>query len=178
MGLRLARIRSAIVVAPLVVAFAALGGCSTAGIGGDAVATTGSVAAPSPEPVVSKPLDEVKDDLALGKEHFRAGNFGLAELHFRKSVESSAGSPEAWLGLAAAYDEMKRFKLADRAYGEALKLTGPSAELLNNRGYSYLLRGDLRRASKDLSAAAALDPENERIQNNLKILDRNARKRV
>ena len=36
----------------------------------------------------------------------------------------------------------------------------------------------MRRASKDLSAAAALDPENERIQNNLKILDRNARKRV
>jgi Flp pilus assembly protein TadD len=172
MGLRLARIRSAIIVAPLVVALAALGGCSTP------ILSTGTVAEPSPPPAASKPLDEVKDDLALGKEHFRAGNFGLAEMHFRKAVESSAGNPEAWLGLAAAYDEMKKFKLADRAYGEALKLTGPSAELLNNRGYSFLLRGDLRRASKDLSAAAALDPENERIHNNLKILDGKARKRV
>jgi len=176
MGLRFARIRAALVVAPLVIAFAALGGCSTAGIGADAALTTGTVAEVTP--AVSKPLDAVKDDLTLGKEHFRAGNFGLAEMHFRKAVETTAGNPEAWLGLAAAYDEMKRFKLADRAYGEALKLTGPSAELLNNRGYSYLLRGDMRRASKDLSAAAALDPENERIQNNLKILDRNARKRV
>lgn len=162
-------------VAPLLVVLAALGGCSMPGIGGNI--TTGAIAASAPSPV-SKPLDEVKDDLALGKEHFRAGNFGLAEMHFRKAVETSASNPEAWLGLAAAYDEMKRFKLADRAYGEALKLTGPSAEILNNRGYSYMLRGDLGRASKDLSAAAALDPENERIQNNLKILDRNARKRV
>ena len=174
MGLRLARIRSGIVVAPLVAAFAALGGCS-AGLSGDI--TTGAIAGASTPPA-SKPLDAVKDDLTLGKEHFRAGNFGLAEMHFRKAVETSAGNPEAWLGLAAAYDEMKRFKLADRAYGEAFKLTGPSVEILNNRGYSYMLRGDLRRASKDLSAAAALDPDNERIQNNLKILDRNARKRV
>jgi Flp pilus assembly protein TadD len=158
----------------LVLVFAALGGCS--GLSADI--TTGAIGGAGAPPAASKPLDEVKDDLALGKEHFRAGNFGLAEMHFRKAVETNAGNPEAWLGLAAAYDEMKRFKLADRAYGEAIKLTGRSAELLNNRGYSYMLRGDLRRASKDLSAAAALDPENERIQNNLRILDRNARKRV
>jgi Flp pilus assembly protein TadD len=176
MDLRLARIRRLAAVAPLMLALAATGGCSTAGLGLDTVLTTGTVAAASPAP--TKPLDEVKDDLALGKEHFRAGNHGLAELHFRRAVESSSGNPEAWLGLAAAYDEMKRFKLADRAYGEALKLTGPSAEFLNNRGYSYLLRGDLRRASKDLSAAAALDPQNERIRNNLGLVDRQARKRV
>jgi Flp pilus assembly protein TadD len=177
MGLRLTRIRRLAAVAPLVLALAAVGGCSTAGFGLDSALTTGTVAvSPAPEP--TKPLDEVKDDLALGKEHFRAGNHGLAELHFRRAVESSSGNAEAWLGLAAAYDEMKRFKLADRAYGEALKLIGPSAEFLNNRGYSYLLRGDLRRASKDLSAAAALDPQNERIRNNLGILDRQARKRV
>ena len=178
MGLRLSRIRPLILLAPLALACAALGGCSTAPVGVDAALTTASIEPVPAVPALSKPLDEVKDDLALGKDHFRAGNFGLAELHFRKAVETSTGNAEAWLGLAAAYDEMKRFKLADRAYAQALKLLGPSAELLNNRGYSYLLRGDMRRASKDLSAAAALDPENERIQNNLKILDGKARKRV
>ena len=85
--------------------------------------------------------------------------------------------PAAWLGLAASYDQMKRWNLADRAYAQALKITGPTPEFLNNRGYSYLLRGDVRRASEDLSLAAAKDPENEHIQNNLKSLDGKIRKR-
>ena len=59
-----------------------------------------------------------------------------------------------------------------------LKLTGPTAELFNNRGYSFLLRGDIRRASQDLTAAQAIDPEDERIQNNLRSLDRRVRRRV
>jgi Flp pilus assembly protein TadD len=124
------------------------------------------------------PLDEIKDDLGLGKYHFRAQNYGLAELHFRRAVEATPGRAEAWIGLAASYDQMKRWDLADRAYNEALKITGPTPELLNNRGYSYLLRGDIRRASQDLTTAAAKDPENERIHNNLKSLDARARKRV
>jgi Flp pilus assembly protein TadD len=177
---RVARIRRALRLAPLVIAAAALGACSATKPGmsaADAGLTTGALAvtsAPAPEP--AKPLDEVKDDLTLGKEHFRATNYGLAELHFRRAVETT-GDAEAWLGLAATYDELKRFELADRAYREILKRTGPTPELLNNRGYSYLLRGDFRRASQDLSAAVAKDPGNERIQNNLKALDLRVRRR-
>jgi tetratricopeptide (TPR) repeat protein len=140
------------------------------------MAVTEVAVAPGAPP--TKPLDEIKDDLTLGKEHYRARNYGLAELHFRRAVEARRGDPEAWLGLAAAYDQLKRFGLADRAYRQVVKLTGPTAEVLNNRGYSYLLRGNLRRASQDLSAAAAIDPGNERIQNNLRLLDRRARGRV
>lgn len=124
------------------------------------------------------PLDEIKDDLGLGKFHFRAQNYGLAELHFRRAVETQPGQTEAWVGLAASYDQLERWELADRAYGEAIKLAGPTADILNNRGYSYLLRGDIRRASQDLSAAAAKDPANELIQNNLRTLDERARKRA
>jgi Flp pilus assembly protein TadD len=124
------------------------------------------------------PADEIKDDLGLGKMHFRKGNYGLAELHFRKTVEATPGDAEGWIGLAASYDQMKRWELADRAYAQALKITGPTPAFLNNRGYSYMLRGDVRRASKDLSAAAVQDPENEQIQNNLQALDVQARKRV
>ena len=139
-------------------------------------ATTGTTAvAVSPAP--SKPLDAVKSDLDLGKEHYRAGHFGLAELHFRRAVENERGDAEAWLGLAATYDRLRRFDLADRAYSEALAITGPSAAFLNNRGYSYMLRGDVRRASEDLSRAAAADPDDERIQVNLRALDQRARRR-
>jgi Flp pilus assembly protein TadD len=174
MMLRLARIGRVLRLAPLVVAAAALGACSAAlpGARGDVELTTASIAQ---EP--AKPLDEVKDDVGLGKEHYRATNYGLAEMHFRRAVETAGGDAEAWLGLAASYDQLKRFELADRAYAQVLKLSGPTPELLNNRGYSYLLRGDLRRASQDLSAASAKDPDNERIRNNLKALDGRARRR-
>jgi Flp pilus assembly protein TadD len=119
--------------------------------------------------------ETIKDDLGLGKFHFRAQNYGLAEMHFRRAVETTPGNAEGWIGLAASYDQLKRWELADRAYAQAFKITGPTAAFLNNRGYSYLLRGDVRRASQDLSQAAAKDPQNERIRNNLKTLDSRAR---
>ena len=119
---------------------------------------------------VPTPLDEIKDDVALGKEHYQATNYGLAELHFRRAAQTSRKNAEAWLGLAASYDRLKRFDLADRAYREVLRLTGPTPELLNNRGFSYLLRGALGQAKQDLETARAKDPENERILNNLAAL--------
>ncbi len=82
---------------PLWAAFAALGACTTTET--PAVETTAALAvAPSRSP------EEPKDDKMLGKEHYRAQNFGLAELHFRRAVERHKDDPEAWLGLAAAYD--------------------------------------------------------------------------
>ncbi len=155
---------------PLVVALQ-LAACTWTEASIDATATLApSQSSPAP--------DEPKSDLALGKEHFRAQNYGLAELHFRRAVESEKANPEAWLGLAAAYDQLKRFKLADRAYAQAERLMGRTPEFLNNRGYSYLLRGDLGRASEDLSAALAADPQNERIRNNLAALEARARRRM
>jgi|RhiMethySRZTD1v2_1073278.scaffolds.fasta_scaffold637906_1 Flp pilus assembly protein TadD len=146
-----------------------LGACqSFPGFGETDVAATSAT-----QPILhtSPPADQIKDDVGLGKQHFRSQNYGLAEAHFRRAVESEPRNPEAWLGLAASYDELKRWELADRAYGEAFRLTGPTAEFLNNRGYSYLLRGDVRQARRDLAAAAAKRPDSELIQNNLQALN-------
>ena len=63
------------------------------------------------------------------------------------------------------------FDLADRAYGAAVKLTGDTPSLLNNEGYSYMLRGDLRKASALLDKALKLDPANETTLNNRKLLN-------
>jgi len=116
------------------------------------------------------------DDLQLGKRHFREQNFGLAEKHFRRAVESSPGpverDTEAWLGLAASYDRLRRFELADRAYAQAIKLAGPKPEILNNQGYSYILRGDYRKARTKLAAAQARDPGNPYIRNNIELLEK------
>jgi hypothetical protein len=53
-----------------------------------------------------------------------------------------------------------RFDLADRSYAAAAKLVGDTPSLLNNEGYSYMLRGDLRRARAKFDAALSLDPGN------------------
>lgn len=111
------------------------------------------------------------DDLSLGKKYYRAAQYGNAEKHFRRAVEKNAKDAEAWLGLAASYDRLKRFDLADRAYEQVIRLIGPTAEILNNQGYSYILRGDHHRARAKLLEAQAKDPSNPYVKNNLDLLD-------
>src|SRR5258708_28822497 len=103
----------------------------------------------------------------LGKKQYLAGNFGVAERYYRRAVEGHPRDAEAWVGLAAAYDRLRRFDLADRAYDQAVAIIGPTAEVLNNRGYSFMLRGDYARARTTLLAAATKDPKNPYIKNNL-----------
>jgi Flp pilus assembly protein TadD len=111
------------------------------------------------------------DDLSLAKQFFRDGNYGLAERYFRRAAEAGPRDAEAWLGLAASYDRLKRFNLADRAYGQVLRLAGPTPEVLNNIGYSYMLRGDYARAGQKLREAEAKDPENPYVKGNLTLLE-------
>ena len=112
-----------------------------------------------------------KDDLGLGKRHYKEENYGLAEKHFRKAVEAQPRSAEAWVGLAASYDRLRRFDLADRAYDQAINLLGPTPEILNNQGFSYMLRGDYKLARKKLAAAQSKDPDSAYIQNNINLLN-------
>lgn len=113
------------------------------------------------------PSDEY---LRMGKVHFRNGDYGLAELNFRKAVEVTPNDTEAWLGLAASYDQLRRFDLADRAYEKVLAFAERDPIVLNNAGYSQLLRGNTERARRMLLKAYELDPGNPIIANNLKLL--------
>jgi Tfp pilus assembly protein PilF len=114
--------------------------------------------------------DDPNDDLSIAKKYFRQGSYGLAERHFRKAVELHSRDAESWLGLAASYDKLRRFDLADRAYDQVVKIVGPIPEVMNNRGFSYMLRGDYRRARETLLAASAKDPKSPFIANNLRLL--------
>jgi Flp pilus assembly protein TadD len=124
-----------------------------------------------PDPV---PVDP-NDDLSLGKRHFAQTNYGLAEQHFRRAVEKSTGpsarNAEAWLGLAASYDRLRRFDLADRAYENAIRTIGPTPEILNNQGYSFMLRRDYRKARAKFAQAQEKDPANPYILNNIALLE-------
>jgi len=130
--------------------------------------TTVVEAGPAPAPAVVKPL--AKDDVSLGKQYYRTGNFGLAEKYFRAAAESQPRNPEAWLGLAASYDELRRFDLADRAYAQAIRIAGEQVAIINNQGYSYILRGDYKRARELLLLASVKAPDNPHVQANLQLL--------
>jgi Flp pilus assembly protein TadD len=118
------------------------------------------------------PSDE---PLRLALENFNRGNFGTAERYFRDAVEKAPKDASAWIGLAASEDRLGRFDLADQDYGQAVRLVGDTTALLNNRGYSYMLRGNLTAARADFLKAYAREPNNPIIINNLKLLDSSAR---
>jgi Flp pilus assembly protein TadD len=113
------------------------------------------------------PSDEY---LRKGKVHFKNRDYGLAEWNFRKAVEVTPTDTAAWLGLAASYDHLRRFDLADNAYQKVLALGPKNPIVLNNAGYSQLMRGNIPQARRYLLKAYEIDPGNPYIVNNLELL--------
>ncbi|QPC92684.1 hypothetical protein [Mesorhizobium sp. INR15] len=136
-------------------------GCTTSAI--DKTKTTAI-------PPAARAIDT--SDLAQGKAQFREANYGLAEKHFRKAVELKADNAEAWMGLAASYDELGRFDFADRAYGQLLKVAGRKPQIINNMGYSQLLRGNRKKAKALLLEAKAGMTDPAVVNANLALLNK------
>jgi len=137
-----------------------LGGCSTIAVG---PLDLRAVAMADPQPA--------GEGVAKGRSHFAAGEFGLAERHFQAAVEANPKNVDAWLGLAASYDRLSRFDLAESAYAQVIAHVGRPAEVLNNLGYHYLLQGKVEKARETLLAAQAKDPLSPEIKNNLIMVD-------
>jgi len=156
---------------------AALSGCGNKSIGSpDAGA---EVFAPWAEPKINPTVEDPDavqyypsdEPLRLAREHFNRGAYGVAERYFRDAVEKAPKDANAWVGLAASYDMTGRFDLADRAYAAAIRLVGETTDILNDQGYSYMLRGNYGAARAKFLQALSRDPNNPTILNNLKLLD-------
>lgn len=106
----------------------------------------------------------------IGQRYYRHGQYGLAEQSFRQAVEQDHNNAEAWLGLAASYDRLRRFDRARQAYDILVKLVGRTPIVLNNLGYHYFLSGDRVRARETLITALRADPDNEQIRDNLALV--------
>jgi Flp pilus assembly protein TadD len=156
--------------------FSGLTGCVTAN---DTLSQDNVALEPAAFPQVTETMQQPEtvkyyrsdEPLKMAYEHYNRGHFGIAERYFQDAVEMTPKDVAAWIGLAACYDRVGRFELADRAYATAIRMSGETTEILNNEGYSYILRGDLRRARQKLLLAQARDPSNPTIANNLKLLD-------
>ena len=136
-------------------------GCTSSGV--DATKTTA---------IPPQAKDVSSSDLTEGKVQFREANYGLAEKHFRKAVELRADNAEAWMGLAASYDELGRFDFADRAYDQLLKVAGRKPQIINNMGYSQLLRGNRKKAKALLLEARAGMTDPTVVNANLALLNK------
>jgi Flp pilus assembly protein TadD len=110
--------------------------------------------------------------LEKAKNHYRNGDYGLAERFYRQAIEERHNNAEAWLGLAASYDRLKRFDHAARAYEQLIKITGHTPTVLNNLAFHQMLKGDFASARHSLRAASAQAPNNPYIRNNIELLDR------
>src|SRR6266567_523642 len=119
-----------------------------------------------PTDVKYYPSDE---PMRMGLEQFNRGNYGIAQKYFRDAVEKAPKDLTARVGLGASYERLRRFDLADQAYAQAIRLGGETVQMLNNQGYSYMLRGNLNAARRKFEKAYSLDPGNPAIANNLEL---------
>jgi len=135
---------------------------------------------PVPDAVTGQNPGDVKyypsdEPVKLGIQRFYEGNFGLAQQYFQNAVEKTPKDATAWVGLAASYDRLGRFDLADRSYASAARLVGSTPNILNDEGYSYMLRGELNKARAKFEAALRVDPGNATAINNLALLNQSSK---
>ena len=100
--------------------------------------------------------------LSEGRFQFRSGNFALAAGSFRRALRQSPESVEAYNGLAASYDRLRRFDLARRYYQEALAIAPDDPRVRANYATSLRMQGLEREAALmengDVEAARATEP--------------------
>ncbi len=111
--------------------------------------------------------DEMADPIERGKAQFASRQYGLAIRSFAVALTGDKRSIPALNGIAASYDMLGRFDVADKFYNRALLIEPRSATVLNNVGYSHLMRGDRATGERFLKLAASIDSKNPVVQVNL-----------
>ena len=86
------------------------------------------------------------------------------------ATNSPSSSARAWNARGVLADLNKDWKAADEAYARAEGLAPDDADIVNNQGWSMLLRGEWASALSLFQKAAALDPQSTRISNNLELV--------
>jgi Flp pilus assembly protein TadD len=98
-----------------------------------------------------------------------SGREGEALPVLKKAVAEYPKSWRAWNALGGAYDDQAKWAEADDAYTHALAASDAPAIVVNNRGYSYLLRNRLDEATADFVEALRQRPDLEAARTNLRL---------
>jgi Flp pilus assembly protein TadD len=85
------------------------------------------------------------------------------------AVASANASWQAWNARGVLADLTQDWATADQSYAHAHQLDPKEARIINNQGWSKLLRGDWAAAVPFFEQAASLDKTSQRIANNLEL---------
>jgi len=99
----------------------------------------------------------------------KIGETDRAYVLLSKAEAAGGASWRVWNALGVLNDFKSDWAKADECYDEAVRLAPKEAGPMNNRGWSYLLRGDWRRASDYFERASVLDPGSKRIADNARL---------
>jgi tetratricopeptide (TPR) repeat protein len=99
----------------------------------------------------------------------RLGDLPRATKALQAATLLPNASWRAWSARGALADRRHDWADADLAYGRALGLASDRPEILNNQGWSLLLRGEWAQALPLLERASALDPASRRMADNTEL---------
>jgi Flp pilus assembly protein TadD len=86
------------------------------------------------------------------------------------AISSPAASWRAWNAYGTLADLGGDWPTADRSYAKAAELSPGRAEMINNEGWSHVLRGEWATALPFFEDASKRDPGSQRIANNLELV--------
>lgn len=99
----------------------------------------------------------------------RIGRFDDATPLVECSIVGAQPSWRAWNAKGVLADAARDWSSADDAFSHARQLAPQEASIVNNQGWSMLIRGNWAAAVPLLQRAASLDPKSARIANNLEL---------
>lgn len=99
----------------------------------------------------------------------KSGWIARAAVLAERAVTAPGASWRAWNARGVIADRRNDFATADESYQRALVLAPAAADVLNNLGWSQLLRGRWQEAVASLEQAVAAKPAARRAANNLEL---------
>ena len=104
-----------------------------------------------------------------GISALKQGDVATAGPLIDRATKGAKASWRAWSARGVVADLQQDWRVADAAYARAVDMAPDRADIVNNQGWSRLLRGDWKSAAGLFERAAALDPRSTRIANNLEL---------
>ncbi len=114
--------------------------------------------------------DHAEANLEAGKTLVEAGRAFEAVRFLEKAVELSPQDWRAFSSYGVALDQIGEHKLARSKYDMALVFAPESPMIMNNKGLSFALDGDLDQAKVVLRRAATMRGSDARIRQNLALV--------
>jgi Flp pilus assembly protein TadD len=120
------------------------------------------------ELVKADPKD-VRSAERAARSSLKLGNAASARELLKTAISSGHASWESWNAMGVLCDRDSDWDGADAAYATADELSPDQPEVLNNHGWSLILRGEWPAAVLVLEKASRLDPKSAKIANNLEL---------